>query len=172
MKFHCRKTVFVIGVVSAAVAFAQTPTAITPPAEHIPKFTLSATGDLSYECRAVADKPGTYAWAFAGPNATLWDGGKKEAGRYYAGPTWESADGSKVTGTQLAVAPGAAGAIPLQLVQATTVTGDGAMTGVTYVQRLKTVGGIAPTTPSCAAGNVGAKTTVPYSADYVFFKKA
>ena len=46
------------------------------------------------------------------------------------------------------------------------------MAGVTYVQRLKTVGGVAPTTPACAAGNVGAKTTVPYSADYVFFKKA
>ena len=101
----------------------------------------------------------------------MWDSEKKEVGRYYAGPTWESADGSKVTGTQLTVAPGAAGAIPLQLVQVTTATGDGAMAGVTYVQRLKTVGGVAPTTPACASGNVGAKTTVPYSADYVFFKK-
>ena len=70
-------------------------------------------------------RPGTFAWTFAGPNAKLWDAGKKEVGRYYAGPTWESADGSKVTGTQLAVAPGAAGAIPLQLVQATSMTGDG-----------------------------------------------
>jgi hypothetical protein len=172
MKFHCRKTVPVIALLGATAAFAQTPAAITPPADHTAAFTLSAMGDLSYECKAVADKPGTYAWTFAGPNATLWDAGKKEAGRYYAGPTWESADGSKVTGTQLAVAPGAAGAIPLQLVQVTTATGEGVMAGVTYVQRLKTVGGIAPTTPACAAGNVGAKTTVPYSADYVFFKKA
>jgi hypothetical protein len=91
-----------------------------------------------------------------------------EAGRYYAGPTWESADGSKVTGKQLAVAPGAAGAIPLQLVQASPGGSDGMMAGVTYIQRLKTVGGVAPATPVCAAGNVGAKTTVPYSADYVF----
>ena len=172
MKFNCRSIVPVIASLGATAAFAQAPGAITPPGDQKAAFTLSATGDLSYECKAVDDKPGTYAWTFVGPNATLWDAGKKEAGRYYAGPTWESADGSKVTGTQRAVAPGAAGAIPLQLVEVTTASGDGVMAGVTYIQRLKTVGGIAPTTPACAAGNVGAKTTVPYSADYVFFKKA
>jgi hypothetical protein len=162
----------VAAVLGAAAAFAQPPAAVTPPADQKAAFTFSATGNLSYECKAVADKPGTFAWTFAGPNATLWDDANKEAGRYYAGPTWEAADGSKVTGTQLAVAPGAAGAIPLQLVQATAATGNGVMAGVTYVQRLKTVGGVAPATPMCAAGNAGAKTTVPYSAEYVFFKKA
>lgn len=172
MKLHCRMTVPAIACFFAAAVFAQVPAAVAPPAEHKAAFTLSAAGDLSYECKAVADKPGTFAWTFAGPNATLWDAGMKEAGRYYAGPTWESSDGSKVAGTQLAVAPGAAGAIPLQLVQAMAATGDGVMAGVTYVQRLKTVGGIAPTTPACAGRNVGATTTVPYSADYVFFKKA
>jgi len=171
MKSRCAKIVPVIAFLSGAATLAQTPAAVTPPAGNAAAFTLSASGDLTYECKAVADKPGTFAWTFAGPNAKLWDAGMKEAGRYYAGPTWESADGSKVTGTQLAVAPGATGAIPLQLVQARTATGDGVMTGVTYVQRLKTVGGVAPATPACATGNVGAKTTVPYSADYVFFKK-
>ena len=81
-------------------------------------------------------------------------------------------DGSKVTGKQLAVSPGMTGAIPLQLVQAAPTMGDGAMAGVTYVQRLKTVGGVAPATPACTGGNSGTKATVPYTADYVFFKKA
>jgi hypothetical protein len=172
MKLNYRKIIPVILYFGAAAALAQRTADVTPPVDHKPAFTLSATGDLSYECKAVADKPGTFAWTFAGPNATLWDAGKNAAGRYYAGPTWESADGSKVTGTQVAVAPGSAGAIPLQLVQATTATGDGMMAGVTYVQRVNTVGGIAPVTPACAGANVGARTTVPYSADYVFFKKA
>ena len=170
MNSQFRRIVPVIALLSVTTAFAQAPAQVTPPIGNQAAFTLSASGDLTYECRAVADQPGTFAWTFAGPNAKLWDAGKKEAGRYYAGPTWEAADGSKVTGTQLAVAPGTAGAIALQLVQATTVTGDGVMAGVTYVQRLKTVGGVAPTTPACAAGNVGTKTTVPYAADYVFFK--
>ncbi len=159
-------------LLGAGAALAQAPADVTPPAGNTAAFTLSATGDLTYECKAVADKAGTFAWTFAGPNAKLWDAAMKEVGRYYAGPTWESTDGSKVTGTQLAVAPGTAGAIPLQLVQASSTTGEGSMAGVTYVQRLKTVGGVAPTTPACAAGNLGAKMTVPYSADYVFFNKA
>jgi hypothetical protein len=45
------------------------------------------------------------------------------------------------------------------------------MAGVTFIQRLNTVGGVAPATPACAAANAGARTTVPYSADYVFFKQ-
>ena len=157
--------------VAAASAFAQVPAEVTPPAGNKAVLTLVGAGDLTYECKAVADKPGTFAWTFAGPNAKLLDANKKEVGKYYAGPTWESNDGSKVTGKQLAVAPGAAGSIPLQLVQANPATGKGAMTDVTYIQRLKTVGGVAPATPACAAANVGAKTTVPYQADYVFFKK-
>jgi hypothetical protein len=161
-----------LACLTAGAAFAQAPAEITPPAGNKAVLTLSATGDLSYECKAVADKPGQFAWTFVGPNAKLWDAGGKEVGRYYAGPTWESADGSKVTGKQLAVAPGAAGAIPLQLVEAAPTMGEGAMASVTYIQRLKTLGGIAPTTPACAAGNAGAKTTVPYSADYVFFKRS
>lgn len=157
--------------VAAASAFAQAPAEVTPPAGNKAVLTLVGAGDLAYECKAVADKPGTFAWTFAGPNAKLLDANKKEVGKYYGGPTWESNDGSKVTGKQLAVAPGAAGSIPLQLVQANPATGKGAMTDVTYIQRLKTVGGVAPATPACAAANVGAKTTVPYQADYVFFKK-
>ncbi|MEP7156824.1 MAG: DUF3455 domain-containing protein [Betaproteobacteria bacterium] len=161
----------VLASLTAVSAFAQVPAEVTPPAGNKAAMTLAATGDLAYECKAVADKPGTFAWTFAGPNAKLWDSKKKEAGKYYPGPTWEAADGSKVTGKQLAVAPSVAGAIPLQLVQANPSVGEGAMKDVTYIQRLKTVGGVAPATPACAAGNVGAKTTVPYTADYVFYKK-
>ena len=160
-----------IASLTALSAFAQVPAEVTPPAGNKAALTLVGIGDLSYECKAVADKPGTFAWTFAGPNAKLMDANKKEVGKYYGGPTWEAADGSKVTGKQLAVAPGTAGSIPLQLVQAAPSTGTGVMTDVTYIQRLKTVGGVAPATPACAAGNVGAKTTVPYQADYVFYKK-
>ena len=42
------------------------------------------------------------------------------------------------------------------------------MTGVTYIQRLKTVGGVAPAM-ACAAANKGEKQVVTYAADYVFY---
>ena len=73
-------------------------------------------------------------------------------GKYYAGPTWEAADGSKVTGKQVAVAPAAPGNIPLQLVKADPAMGAGAMTGVSYIQRLNTKGGVAPATACDADG--------------------
>jgi Protein of unknown function (DUF3455) len=43
------------------------------------------------------------------------------------------------------------------------------MTGVTYIQRVATKGGVAPST-ACAAGNLDAKEVVNYQADYIFYK--
>jgi hypothetical protein len=97
--------------------------------------------------------------------------GAKTVGKYYAGPTWESADGSKVTGKQVAVAPNMAGAIPLQLVKANPATGMGAMQGVSYIQRLNTQGGVAPGLP-CGSTQTGMRQVVSYQADYVFYKPA
>lgn len=144
--------------------------AVSPPAGHNPVMSLKGVGLLTYECRAKADAAGAFQWVFAGPDAALQDASGKRVGKYYGGPTWEHSDGSKITGKQLAVSPGPAGAIPLQLVQTSPATGSGAMTGVTYIQRVNTVGGVAPSTP-CDKSRVGTKQTVGYSADYVFYKQ-
>ncbi|HVE51078.1 MAG TPA: DUF3455 domain-containing protein [Casimicrobiaceae bacterium] len=144
------------------------PAAVKPPGAAMAAMTWTGTGELTYECRAKAGAAGTFEWVFAGPDARLTDAKSRAAmGKYYGGPTWEAADGSKVTGKQVAVAPAAAGNIPLQLVKAEN--GQGAFKDVTYIQRVNTKGGVAPV-DACAASNVGTKKTVPYSADYVFFK--
>jgi hypothetical protein len=78
----------------------------------------------------------------------------KVVGRYYGPPaTWESNDGSKVTATQLAVAPASAGNIPLQLVKANPAMGMGAMQGVTTSSAWPQ-GGVAPAV-ACTAANAG-----------------
>lgn len=131
---------------------------------------LSHRNELTYECKVKVAIAGTHEWTFVGPVAVLTDKTTKATvGKYYAGPTWEANDGSKVTGKQLAVSLGNAGSIPLQLVQAAPAIGTGAMTGVTCIQRVNTKGGVAPT-DTCAAENVGAKKTVTYEADYLFYK--
>lgn len=134
------------------------------------KVMMSATGvgELTYECRQKKDAAGIFEWAFVGPVAKLYSSDKKEVGKYYAGPTWESTDGSKVTGKQVAVAPSAPGNIPMQLVKAEPATGAGAMTGVSYIQRLNTKGGVAPAT-ACTGDTQGARQQVVYEADYVFY---
>jgi hypothetical protein len=93
----------------------------------------------------------------------------QQIGRYYGPPaTWESSDSSKITGAQLAVAPAKPGSIPLQLVKANPAMAQGAMNGVSYIQRVATEGGVAPNEP-CEATNTGARRTVQYQADYIFW---
>ncbi|MFX5142152.1 DUF3455 domain-containing protein, partial [Acinetobacter baumannii] len=76
-------------------------------------------------------------WVFAGPNAVLNDRNGRAVGKYYGPPaTWEATDGSKLTATQLAVAPAGDGNLPYQLVKANPAMGNGALTGVTYIQRV------------------------------------
>lgn len=127
-------------------------------------------GLITYECRAKKDAAGQFEWGFLGPDAVLIDRDGKSVGRYFGPPaTWEHADGSKVTGTQLATAPAGAGNIPLQLVKANPATGMGAMREVSYIQRMATQGGVAPT-QACTADNLGQKTQVQYQADYLFYR--
>jgi len=45
----------------------------------------------------------------------------------------------------------------------------GKFSDVTSIQRLSTVGGIAPSTP-CDSGNLGSISQVPYTAQYVLYK--
>ncbi len=146
------------------------PAAIAVPAGSKVSMRTVGVGELTYECREKQGAAGTFEWTFVAPTATLWDTNRTKAvGKYYGGPTWESNDGSKVTGKQLAISPAKEGAIPLQLVQAAPAMGTGAMQGVTYIQRLNTVGGIAPKEP-CAASSAGQRRQVKYEADYVFYK--
>lgn len=156
---------------SPKVDNATLPEAVRVPTGHTQTLYTMASGEITYECREKKDIAGSFEWAFVGPVATMMDAGGKKVGTYYAGPTWESNDGSKVTGKQVAVAPGAAGAIPLQLVKANPAMGDGAMKGVSYIQRLKTQGGVAPALP-CGTEQKGQRQVVAYSADYVFYKPA
>jgi len=148
------------------------PAAVQVPAGNTVAMETVGAGDISYECRAKKDVAGQYEWAFVGPNAVLSDRAGKAIGKYVGPPaTWENNDGSKVTATQLAVAPAGAGNIPYQLVKANPAVGSGAMTGVTYIQRVAIRGGVAPAS-ACGAANLGAKEIVKYQADYIFWKAA
>lgn len=148
---------------------ASLPEAVRVPAGHSQAWhTTTSAGQITYECRAKKDAADQFEWAFAGPVATLNSNGQV-VGKYYAGPTWEANDGSKITGKQVAVSPAAAGAIPLQLVKTDPAQGGGALTGVSYIQRLNTQGGVAPALP-CGVAQKGQRQVVSYQADYVFYK--
>jgi hypothetical protein len=109
------------------------------------------------------------AWAFVAPAAVLYAnaGYNEEVGTHYAGPTWESNSGSKVVARRIDGCTPDATAIPWLLLQTVTAQGPGIFHRVTYVQRVNTVGGLAPVAPGSF---VGEEAQVPYAAEYVFYR--
>jgi hypothetical protein len=152
-------------ILPASIAGAQVSDAIAVHGETL-VASVHAQGAQVYECKA--DTAGKLVWQFREPIATLLLDGKT-VGRHYAGPSWELADGSAVTGKVAARAPGATTTdIPLLKLEVASQRGTGLLTGVATIQRLDTKGGAAEGT--CASA--GAFLSVPYSADYAFYKKA
>ncbi len=148
------------------------PDAIKVPAGNRVAMETVGVGEITYECRSKANAPDQTEWVFVGPRAVLNDRSGKQVGSYYGPPaTWESKDGSRLTATQLAVAPSGMGNLPYQLVKANPAMGSGTMTGVTFIQRVALKGGVAPASP-CAPANKGERQVVKYQADYIFWKAA
>jgi Protein of unknown function (DUF3455) len=150
------------------------------PANLVPQgeravFTWPAKGVQIYECRAAAAGAAnaTPAWAFVAPEAELFSAKGDKVGTHGAGPFWQHNDGSKIVGKVKERADtNAADAIPWLLLTATSQGGAGVLAQVTSVQRVATVGGVAPAAGCAAAADVGKQARVPYTADYVYFVKS
>lgn len=150
---------------AAAAADTSLPDAIAAPG-YVAALTLHAEGAQVYECKA--DASGKLGWTFREPIATLLADGKT-VGRHYAGPNWESSDGSAVAGKAIGNAPGTtAQDIPWLKLEVTAQRGSGALSGVAIVQRINTKGGKA----DGACPTAGTFLSVPYAADYVFLRKS
>jgi Protein of unknown function (DUF3455) len=152
-------------LVNAPASETPLPDAIAAPGETI-VLSVHAEGAQVYECKAGAD--GKLGWAFREPIATLLADGKT-IGRHYAGPNWEHSDGSAVVGKVVGNAPGAApNDIPWLKLDVASHRGSGVLTPVTTVQRINTKGGKL----AGACDTAGSFSSAPYSADYVFLRKA
>src|SRR5213079_2434246 len=133
-----RPLVFVALAPIAGTASAQVPPALAAP-DQSAVATFHAEGAQVYDCKVGND--GKLAWAFREPIATLLLDGKT-IGRHYAGPNWEHMDGSAVGAKVAANAPGStAKDIPWLKLEVTSGRGSGALSGVTTVQRINTMGG-------------------------------
>lgn len=128
-----------------------------------------AVGVQIYECGASKTDPTRFEWVFKAPEADLFDGDGKKIGKHYAGPTWESNDGSKVVGETKARDDGPdAGAIPWLLLSAKSTSGKGVFSQTLSIQRLFTVGGKAPA-QGCDKAQAGKEERIAYKARYYFF---
>ncbi len=108
-------------------------------------------------------------WGFVGPEADLFadPGFHGKIGRHYGGPTWRSNSGSLVIGRRIASCSADPGSVPWLLLEADETDGSGIFSKTTYIQRVNTSGGIAPTTPGSYDGQ---RVDVPYTAEYYFYR--
>jgi hypothetical protein len=112
-------------------------------------------------------------WNFSNPEANLYAdaGANGLVGTHFsepgAKPNWLTASGSRVIGTLVARCTVNANAIDWVKLSADN-SGTGVFNQTTFIQRLNTVGGLAPTTPGSF---VGQEARVPYTADYFFYQE-
>ena len=125
-----------------------------------------ATGVQIYTCNGAL-------WSPAVPRASLYGDNGKLIVSHFAGPTWQAKDGSKVLGTVVDKIIVDRTAIPWVLLSASTTPGaDGdRLVDTTFIQRIHTAGGLTPPAADCNAATAGKVVEVPYTADYVFWKK-
>jgi hypothetical protein len=108
------------------------------------------------------------SWGRAVPEATLFHGDGVVA-THFAGPTWESNSGSRVVGAVVQPVIVDTNAIPWVLLKAVNPEGPGIFADTTYIQRVNTTGGKAPSTDGAFIGQV---VRVPYTADYFFYRSS
>ena len=144
---------------------------IRVPAGNVVALETTGVGVLNYECRTNVAATGQIGWTLVTPKADLIDRTGKSIGTYTGPPaTWQHNDGSTVIGTQIAIAPTiGSNNIAIQLSKGAPGMNGGAMQNVTYIQRVNTKGG-QDITKACSAADVGDKLTLPYQADYIFWK--
>lgn len=149
-----------IAALAGCASSVSVPDSLKPAAGESLALVVPARGDQIYECRAGK-------WAFVAPEAELFNRAGRKIGRHYAGPHWESLDGSRIVGAVKAHADAPrAGDIPWLLLSAKSVGAEGAFSKVTSIQRVTTMGGSAPIEPCSQDGR---RVRVPYTADYYFF---
>jgi hypothetical protein len=151
-----------------------------PASLHVPEgnkvsFHTYAVGVQIYVATASTNSPTGFVWTFRAPEAVLFDADGNIVGIHYAfaGPTrpaWESESGSRVVGARtvppVTVDPSAIPWLILNVVSTDTI-GPGIFERTTYIQRVNTTGGLAPSTLPTAAGQ---EAQVPYTAEYYFYR--
>jgi hypothetical protein len=147
-----------------------------------------AAGTQNYVCLP-SPSIGHVAWTLFTPQATLFDDEGEQRITHFFSPNpfeggilraaWQdSGDTSAVWGRGIAsssdpnfVTPGAIPWLLIEVVgaQEGPTAGD-AISGTTFIQRLNTVGGAAPSTGCARPKDIGNKAFVPYTADYFFYR--
>ena len=135
-----------------------------------------ASGVQIYQVQRSITDSNVFLWVFIAPSANLYAKANytKQIGTHYVGPKWELTkgpySGQIVGGTKLQSVTKDATAIPWLLLQAVDSLSS-VNNKVTYIQRLCTTGGLAPTT-GADEEHLGQLDSIRYTASYLFYGPA
>jgi hypothetical protein len=181
---------------AALLALAQTATAgdlaapALPPDLRVPQghelyLAGHAIGTQDYVCLPSTKGIG---WSLFTPQATLFGRNDRQVMTHYFSPdpedndtlraTWQDSDSSmawaRVVKPSTDPAYVQAGAIPwvlLEVVGARKTSDGETVADATFVQRVRTTGGAAPSAGCASSADVGRTAAVPYTADYLFYRR-
>lgn len=110
------------------------------------------------------------SWDFVEPSATLYADAnlRGKIGDHFGGPTWQTNSGSNVVAKRADGCTVDESAVQWLLLEKVTTEGPGLFKRTALIQRLNTVGGVAPSTPGLS---IGEEARVPYTAEYFFYRK-
>jgi len=161
------------------------PAGLEVPAPNQAFLVGHAFGTQNYECQPDAHL-GRVAWTLFTPQATLFDDQNQQIITHFFSPnpdeapavvraTWQDSEDSSVVWARAVasatVDPDAIAWVKLQAVGTEVGPTSGeTLFKTTFVQRVNTRGGLAPSTGCDSLPDVGHKAFMPYTADYFFYK--
>ena len=135
------------------------------PAGHNEVLRLHGHGVQIFRCEA---QVGDAHWVYRLPEAELDGPDGRVVVRHGVNLSFEHVDGSRLIGNIVDhVAAPDDDALPWLLI-ATKSFGEGALDGISYVQRINTGGGMPPA--RCEGSQAGQILRVPFTADFVFYR--
>jgi hypothetical protein len=142
---------------------------IRVPAGHQAVLEARGVGQLQYECQATSRSPWQYAWLPRDRSIELRDTSNNAITLARSARSWVHRDGSELAVREFVEVDNGAPNLPLQRARVEATTLPGALHNISYIQRIRTLGGV-PSVRNCSAAELGMRVSVPYEADYVFWR--
>ena len=163
------------------------PAGIEVPAGNRAFLVGHAVGSQNYVCLPSGSG---FAWTLFTPQATLFTSHGRQLITHFFSPNpfegqtirpaWQHSRDTSTVWARLFAPPSSdsafvrPGAIPWLVLEVVPPPdgprgGGGALSATSYIQRVNTSGGVAPSEGCLASANIGRTAFVPYTADYYFF---
>lgn len=146
------------------------PADVRVPAGHQAVLEARGLGELQYECQATSLSPWQYAWLPRDRSIELRDTSNNSITLARSARAWIHRDGSELAVREFVEVDNGAANLPLQRARVEPSNLPGTLSNISYIQRIRTVGGL-PATRNCSAAELGMRVRVPYEADYVFWRQ-